>query len=94
MDRDIAAAGHEPITRAFIASGIESGLKFAGLAAAAYASGNPEQGKEVQAKAQEAHDEALHRIRQAEGRGLEIGSVRERLRDLRDRLAGLSGESS
>jgi hypothetical protein len=83
------AAAAEPITPEFIADTIEAGAALARAAAAEYASGDRRRGREAAARAKTAHDEALQRIRQAEGRGLELGSLRERLRDLADRLAGL-----
>ncbi len=91
---EAAAPGAEPITREFIAAQVESGVAFARLAAAEYASGNHQRGRKAAGRAQTAHDEALQRIRQAEARGLALGSLRERLRDLADRLAGLAGESN
>ena len=81
----------EEVTREFIAAEIETGLAFAAAAATQYASGDRQRGREVQAKAQIAHDQARDRIRQAEARGVALGSLRERLRDLADRLDGLAG---
>jgi hypothetical protein len=87
------AAAAQPITPEFIAHTIEIGSSFALVAAAEYAAGDRRRAREAAARAETAHDEALQRIRQAEGRGLNLGSLRERLRDLADRLAGLAGES-
>jgi hypothetical protein len=80
----------EQMTCEVIRAELETGFTLAGLAATDYASGNSQRGRKIQAQAQTTYDDALQRIRRAEGCGWAVSNLREPLRKLADRLAGLA----
>ncbi len=81
------AAKFEELSFDFIAEEIELGFTFATVAATEYALGNVDHAREVWGKADTACTEAERRLSEAQHRGYDIADLRERLRELRARLA-------
>ncbi len=86
------AASSEERERRFIAADIEQALICLDLAEKAAARARPDWRRHLVENAMHAHAEAERRLAAAEACGSEMGALRERLRVLRDTLAGMDQE--
>ncbi len=91
MSRDPRPAFKE-VSLQFIALEIGMGFTFATVAVTESELGHLDRVREVRAKAETAYLEAERRLADARERGWEVNILRERLRDLRNRLEEIASE--